>query len=127
LKKKHKIILVILVIVVAGIGFGVTVINFNLAGITIADVNISEVADGTYNGNCSVFPVAAEVEVTVKEQSITAIKLVEHNHGQGGEAEVIPERVLKAQSLDVDTVSGATYSSNVILKAIENALTDGIQ
>lgn len=122
MKKKHIIILVILVVAATGIGFGTSVIS-KLAGITIADVDLSEIADGTCNGSYSIFPVAAEVRVTVKDQSITAIELVKHNHGRGEGAEVIPARVLEAQSLDVDTVSGATYSSNVILKAIESALT----
>ena len=31
--------------------------------------------------------------------------------------------VIERQGLDADCVSGATYSSKVILKAIENALT----
>ena len=34
----------------------------------------------------------------------------------------ISERVVEEQSLDVDTISGATVSQKVALKAIENAL-----
>lgn len=130
LKKKHVILLAFLAVSVAGaaIGLGIlktkiAAIEKQMAGITIADVDLTNIADGVYNGSCSVFPVAAEVKVTVKDHAITAIELVKHNHGQGAAAEVIPGRVVEAQSLVVDTVSGATYSSNVILKAIENALT----
>jgi uncharacterized protein with FMN-binding domain len=47
---------------------------------------------------------------------------VKHVNGQGKPAEVITEKVIETQSLQVDVVSGATYSSKVILKAIENAL-----
>ncbi|TYB94365.1 MAG: FMN-binding protein, partial [Kosmotoga sp.] len=50
------------------------------------------------------------------------IELIEHNHGRGEAAEVIPEKVVEAQSLKVDIITSATYSSKVILKAIENAL-----
>jgi len=38
---------------------------------------------------------------------------------------VIVDSVIENQSLDVDAISGATYSSKVILKAIENALARG--
>jgi len=72
-----------------------------------------------------VFPVSAKVKVVVKGHRITGIELVEHRHGRGAAAEAIPGRVVEAQCLAVDTVAGATYSSKVILKAIENALMAG--
>jgi uncharacterized protein with FMN-binding domain len=93
-----------------------------LANAAIRDIDISELEDGIYTGSYSMFPVSAEVRVTVAEQRITGIELLEHNNGRGAPAEVIPDRVVEAQSLNVDAVSGATYSSKVILKAIENAL-----
>ena len=62
------------------------------------------------------------MKVTVKNHAITDIDLLKHQNGQGKPAEVITERVLAAQSLKVDTVSGATMSSKVILLAIEDAL-----
>ncbi len=42
----------------------------------------------------------------------------------GQPAEAIIEDVVEDQSLDVDSVSGATYSSRVILKAIEATLIE---
>ncbi|MCR4401638.1 MAG: FMN-binding protein [Firmicutes bacterium] len=94
-----------------------------LKSLPMADVDMSRVADGTYYGSYSMFPVSARVKVTVRDHRISEIELVEHRHGRGAAAEAIPGRVVDAQSLDVDTVAGATYSSKVILKAIENALT----
>jgi uncharacterized protein with FMN-binding domain len=47
---------------------------------------------------------------------------LEHRNGQGEAAEVIPQMVVDAQSLQVDAISGATFSSKVILLAIEDAL-----
>lgn len=38
-------------------------------------------------------------------------------------AKIINNHVVEKQTLDVDLVSGATVSSKVILKAIENALS----
>ena len=53
---------------------------------------------------------------------LTAVELVKHRHGRGAAAEVIPDAVLRQQTLGVDAISGATYSSKVILKAIDDAL-----
>lgn len=129
MKKKTKIVLSIIAIIIIGAGIGVyTVISTlqknldNLAQLPIEDVDLSGVADGTYVGSYEVLPVSAEVAVTVMDHKITAIDLVKHINGKGAGAEIIPDEVVKTGSLQVDTVSGATYSSKVILKAIENAL-----
>lgn len=94
--------------------------------IKIINVDISKVPDGTYTGSYEVLWVAAEVKVTVADQKIERIELLEHKNGRGSLAEVIPSKVVEAQSLEVDIISGATSSSKVILKAIENALTKGV-
>jgi uncharacterized protein with FMN-binding domain len=60
--------------------------------------------------------------VTVKNHTIKKIELLKHKNGQGQGAEIIPDKVMEVQSLKVDSVSGATYSSKVILKAIQDAL-----
>ena len=79
--------------------------------------------DGEYIGQCTPSKmVGAKVKVIVKDHSIHTIDLLEHNTGKGKPAEIIPDQVVKAQSLAIDAVSGATGSSKVILKAIENAL-----
>ncbi|MEA4896917.1 MAG: FMN-binding protein [Christensenellaceae bacterium] len=129
MKKKRKIVLWVILLVVAGGFFTVKGIlahvEANLAAlksVAIAQTDLAALKDGTYFGSYSVFPVSAEVNVTVKDHMITGIELVKHTHGQGAPAEVIPGKVVEAQSLRVDSVSGATYSSMVILKAIENAL-----
>jgi uncharacterized protein with FMN-binding domain len=129
MKKKQVIILGILTVVIIGAYFGIrsfietTESNLNqLADLPISNVDISKAPDGTYTGNYQVFPVTVEVEVTIKNHEITGIELVKHRSGQGAPAEVIPGKVVEAQTLEVDVVSGATYSSKVILKAIENAL-----
>ena len=88
----------------------------------IAQIDMGALEDGVYTGNFSLFPVSAQVDVTVKSHAITEIMLVKHTSGRGAAAEAIPGKVLEAQSLAVDSVSGATYSSRVILLAIENAL-----
>lgn len=134
MKKKRIIILLILALVIIGAIIGRTVLksymnNFDktISDITISDVDLSKVSDGTYTGSYKVFPVAAIVKVTVNDHKITGIDLVKHDNGQGAAAEVIPDHVVEAQTLDVDIISGATASSKVILKAIENALKSALK
>ena len=88
-------------------------------------MDLSNISDGKYTGSCDAVYVGAEVSVTVKDHKITDITLLNHKNERGKPAEVIIENVIKAQSLQVDTISGATNSSKVILKAIENALISG--
>lgn len=91
----------------------------------IHDVDLSMVEDGTYSGTSDAGGVVAvDVEVTVENHVIKSIELIRHDNGRGQDAEVIPDRVIEAQSLMVDAVSGATNSSLVILEAIENALSN---
>jgi len=81
--------------------------------------------DGIYRGNydLSGTPVKVILDVTVKDHKITGIKIVEHSCSPiGKKAEKITDRIIEAQSLDIDVVSGATGSSKAIIKAVENAL-----
>ncbi|NCC85175.1 MAG: FMN-binding protein [Clostridia bacterium] len=48
---------------------------------------------------------------------------MKHVNGMGQAAEALPSQVVEAQTLQVDLVSGASFSSKVILLAIEDALT----
>ena len=67
--------------------------------------------------------VYAKVEVTVQNGVITNIDILEHKNGRGSSAEVVVDRIVEEQKIEVDAVSGATNSSTVIKKAVENALT----
>ncbi|HOQ76873.1 MAG TPA: FMN-binding protein [Thermoclostridium sp.] len=133
MKKKKVLMLFVLVIIIAGIFIGVKLINdlnaykAQVDAISISDVDLSKIEDGVYTGYYDAKLVSAKVRVTVKNHRIESIELTEHNNGRGKPAEIIPDKVVEAQSLDVDTVSGATSSSKVILKAIENALNSASQ
>lgn len=93
--------------------------------INIENVDLSKVKDGNYTGNFDAILIGAEVNVKVEDHKIIDVELVKHKNEKGKNAEIIPERVVQAQSLQVDAISGATNSSKVILKAIENALESG--
>ena len=126
MKKKLVLILVIVLLIITAVGFGVIKhIESNLKSlkyIEIPEVDISEIEDGVYSGSYTTTPVSAEVSVTVKDHIITDIQIIKHINGQGAPAEIITDRVIESQSLQIDSVTGATYSSKVILCAINNAL-----
>lgn len=94
--------------------------------LVVADIKPASVKDGVYEGSQSNWPDTAKVRVAVKDGRIVSIDLLRHGHGPGHGAEAIVGRVVAAQSLEVDAVSGATYASKVVLKAIEEALDKGL-
>ena len=96
-----------------------------IADIVIEEPDLTALADGVYNGSFDAILVAADVSVQVEDKKITNITINKHKNERGKKAEAITAEVLAAQSLKVDTISGATNSSKVILKAIDNALSDG--
>lgn len=90
---------------------------------TFTNLDISNIPDGVYVGEYDVDFVYAKVEVTVQNGAITNIDILEHKNGRGKSAEIVTGRIMEEQKIDVDAVSGATNSSTVIKKAVENALT----
>lgn len=117
------------VCLVAHIVLGVTSFGAyqrTVAALAPRDIPVSQVADGTYEGECDAGYIYAKVRVTVDAGEITNIDLLEHRNERGSAAERIPQDVMAAQSLDVDAVSGATNSSRVIKEAIADALEKGI-
>ncbi len=84
--------------------------------------DLRKVADGIYRGEAGTIAISVTVDVFVTDHLITRIDLLEHKNGQGDEAEFIIEDILLKQSLEVDTISSATYSSLMILKAVDAAL-----
>lgn len=132
MKRKTKIVLgvtgIVLFIGLVSLGIYLMILKDyrdKVAAINISDIELSAVPDGTYVGDYDVNFIYAKVEVTVQGGKITDITLLEHKNGEGEPAERIIDDIVQEQSLKVDTVSGATNSCKVILKAIDNALTGG--
>lgn len=125
---KYLILAVIVIFVVFYLIFSAAVRNLTkvLSENPVIPFDISLVEDGVYRDLFDAKIVSAEVEVEVESGRITDIRLLKHNHGKGYGAEAILPVVLKAQSLDVDVITGATGSCQVVLKAIELALRQGV-
>lgn len=92
----------------------------------IQEVDLTRVADGTYTGEYDVGFVYARVEVTVAGGAITDIRILAHKNGRGGPAEAVTGAIVDQQRIGVDAVTGATNSSTVLKKAVENALRQGL-
>jgi uncharacterized protein with FMN-binding domain len=86
-------------------------------------VDSAKLVDGTYNGSYRGGPNKAIVEVTIKDNSIVNIKIIQHQAWRGKKAEeTVVERIIAHQSTRVDAVSGATNSSYVIMNAVQLAI-----
>jgi len=85
----------------------------------------SEYEDGTYYGTADGFGGEIEVEVTVKEGKIAKISVLsapDETPEYLDKAKGVIPKIIKAGSPNVDTVSGATYSSTGIINAVRQAL-----
>ena len=94
--------------------------------LTFDEIDLTKVEDGVYEGQCDTGVVRARVQVTVRDHRLESIELLEHENGRGAPAEAILAQMVEEQTTAVDAVSGATCSSKVIRKAVENALSAGL-
>ena len=88
--------------------------------------DLSKCADGTYYGSARGYAGNIRVRVVIKDHKMISIDVVEVEADDAPYVAKAKKGVisamLKTQSLSVDAVSGATYSSNGIIKAVENAI-----
>ena len=81
--------------------------------------------DGTYQGSGTGFGGTITVEVTIsggKIASITVLSAAGETASYFASAQGVISRIISGQTPNVDAVSGATYSSNGIIQAVQNAL-----
>ena len=86
--------------------------------------------DGTYTGEADGFGGTVAVEVTVKDGKIEAIEVTsaeKEDSAYLAMAEDIIPKIIEAQSAEVDTISGATFSSTGIKNAAEQALEQAVK
>lgn len=85
--------------------------------------------DGTYTGTGRGYRPGLKISVTIKNDKITKIELVSSNETPGfyeRALNVVPNEIIKAQSTNVNVVSGATRTSNGIMEAVDDALSQAI-
>ena len=86
--------------------------------------------DGTYTGEADGFGGTIQVEVKIEKNKIAEINVVSAEKEDGAylsmAKDIIP-KIIDAQSADVDTVSGATFSSTGIKNASEQAMEKAVK
>lgn len=86
--------------------------------------------DGTYYGSADAFGPDLETEVIVENGLVIAVNILDHNEKNssiyGPAMDYVPGAIVEAQTTEVDSISGATYTSYGIMMSVENALTDAI-
>ena len=85
-----------------------------------------DLADGTYEGSANGFSGKIKVSVVIKNQTIRSINILSNSDDEvffNRAKEGVIAGIIAKQSTDVDTVSGATYSSKGIINAVKDALS----
>lgn len=84
--------------------------------------------DGIYEGSGDGFGGKIKVRLTVKDKRLEKVEILSAENETKDyleSAKKILDDAVKQQSTDVDTVSGATLSSNGIINAMKDALANG--
>ena len=130
MKKLFKTFLTIVIIFALVIIFTFAVVSIRMTGQVKAfdktNINLSQVADGVYTGHSETDLVKVDVRVTVADGRIEDIEILKHECGKGHPADVIVSDMIKDNTVEVDAVSGATMSSEVIKDAVRDALRSGL-
>jgi uncharacterized protein with FMN-binding domain len=134
LKRKGKgcliVPLVLVVTAVGGGGIGWSMLSkehSEARSLPLNAVDFSRLNDGAYHGSYEggMYKWRANAcDVTVTNGKVTDIQLAgsEDPGTENANPEMLYERVIAAQSLQVDTISGATLTSKAYLQCVENAL-----
>lgn len=127
--KKKLLIILAIVIGILIIGGGIFKIRYDkmvrvFREEKVGAVNLQQIEDGVYPGSFGDFLVSVTLDVTVSDNRITDIDIVEQHCGPGYNAFETLSLILEAQNPCVDAVSGATGSSRCIMIAVYKALSD---
>jgi uncharacterized protein with FMN-binding domain len=128
MKKRIVLSIVAVLLVVAACGYFLFYVptmkkHMEVRDMVIGQINLDAIKDGSYRGEFSYASFTYIVDVTVSGNFITDIEVIQNRESSYAKmAEDVMINVIQAQSLQVDTVSGATTTSKALLKAVENAL-----
>lgn len=102
----------------------------NAAEAKEAEETSSPYTDGVYVGEAQGFGGTVQVQVEIADGRIAAVEILSAEQEDGAyldAASVLKNVIVEAQSTEIDTVSGATFSSNGILHAAEDALRKAVK
>ena len=89
-----------------------------------SEVSTDNLRDGEYEGTATGYGGPLTVRITIKDGKLTDIKVISQTETPEyfNKAKAVIDKILSSGSVDVDSVSGATISSNAIKKAVADAL-----
>ncbi len=93
-------------------------------------LDITSIPDGIYEGTGEGLFGAIQVVVTVQSGKITGFEVLSHSETQGLSDPAItriPAAIIETQKFDVDTISGATFTSKGIIDAGRDALKQFVE
>ena len=97
-----------------------------LLGTSVYAASTVEFVPGKYIGGANGRNGPMKVEVTVNQNKITNIQVLSHRESAGlSDAPLtqLPKEIIDRQTLKVDNIAGATFSSQGLIKATQNALS----
>jgi uncharacterized protein with FMN-binding domain len=101
--------------------------------VDLRNVDLKLVPDGVYEGSYTIQPPpmvankTVHVRVTVATGKFTTIEVLDPPKvGQSAAIRTLISRVQESQDLSMDAVSSATMTSTAVLKAIQNAVSPGV-
>ena len=120
----------IVLIVVLGVGTllffrKVQIASQQINQLVYEDIDMNNMQDGIYDGQVETELIKVYVQVEVKDHQIKSIDILQHDNGFGDKANDIVNQMIKENDYRVDTISGATLSSQVIQSAVSQALKKG--
>lgn len=125
-----KVLIVILIVIAVIVLAMVFFMFYGMGGIRkliINEVDLSKVADGTYNGSYHKGRWTYDLEVAIKGHKITSIKNLNKRMDMFKEInEKVEAVIIEKQTVKIDTVSGATINTKAFQKAVENTLTAAV-
>ncbi|MNC21099.1 FMN-binding domain protein [compost metagenome] len=130
-KGKRKLLItgIVVLVIVGGLGGALLITEGErreARNLPIKAISFKSLHDGTYTGGYQGGKYkwrANKIQVTVSSGKVTDIKVLEQTEKKTPEfTEELFGRVIQAQSLQVDTISGATLTSKAFLKGVEGAL-----
>ena len=86
--------------------------------------------DGIYEGEGSGYGGIIKVSVTIEYDMLTDVHVISHDGEDPAYYDLasgLADKIVSAQSTDIDTASGATFSSNGILEAVDDALEKAVR
>lgn len=125
MKTGSKILLIVGIVIAALIGIMAIGAFYGMGAVrrlAVNPVDLAGIEDGVYSGSFRKGRFSYSVEVTVKDHRLQAVKSTGGRQAQDAVIQQIFARIVEVQSVQVDTVSGASLTTKAVSKAVENAL-----